>query len=54
MYETLRSRRILKNKKVVSLDMSAMIAGAKYRGDFEERLKNVLQERFIALFIRIS
>ena len=35
---------ILKNKKVVSLDMSAMIAGAKYRGDFEERLKNVLQE----------
>ena len=35
---------ILKNKKVVSLDMSAMVAGAKYRGDFEERLKNVLQE----------
>ncbi|MFR3156571.1 MAG: ATP-dependent Clp protease ATP-binding subunit [Christensenellales bacterium] len=35
---------ILKNKKVVSLDMSAMIAGAKYRGDFEERLKSVLQE----------
>ncbi len=35
---------ILKNKKVVSLDMSAMIAGAKYRGDFEERLKYVLQE----------
>ena len=35
---------ILKNKKVISLDMSAMIAGAKYRGDFEERLKNVLQE----------
>ena len=35
---------ILKNKKIVSLDMSAMIAGAKYRGDFEERLKNVLQE----------
>lgn len=35
---------ILKNKRVVSLDMSAMIAGAKYRGDFEERLKNVLQE----------
>lgn len=31
---------VLKNKKVVSLDMSAMIAGAKYRGDFEERLKN--------------
>ena len=35
---------ILKNKKVVSLDMSSMVAGAKYRGDFEERLKNVLQE----------
>ena len=35
---------ILKNKKGVSLDMSAMVAGAKYRGDFEERLKNVLQE----------
>ena len=35
---------ILKSKRVVSLDMSAMIAGAKYRGDFEERLKNVLQE----------
>ncbi len=35
---------ILKNKRVISLDMSAMIAGAKYRGDFEERLKNVLQE----------
>src|SRR5574344_1842344 len=35
---------LLKNKKVISLDMSAMVAGAKYRGDFEERLKNVLQE----------
>ncbi len=35
---------VLKNKKVVSLDMSAMIAGAKYRGDFEERLKKSLQE----------
>lgn len=35
---------ILKNKRVVSLDMSSMIAGAKYRGDFEERLKNSLQE----------
>lgn len=35
---------VLKNKRVVSLDMSAMIAGAKYRGDFEERLKKSLQE----------
>ena len=35
---------ILRNKRVVSLNMSSMIAGAKYRGDFEERLKNVLQE----------
>ena len=35
---------ILKNKRVVSLDMASMIAGAKYRGDFEERLKKALQE----------
>ena len=35
---------VLKNKKVVSLDMSSMIAGAKYRGDFEERLKKSLSE----------
>ena len=35
---------ILKNKRVVSLDMSSMIAGAKYRGDFEERLKKCLDE----------
>lgn len=35
---------ILKNKRVVSLDISSMIAGAKYRGDFEERLKKSLQE----------
>lgn len=34
----------LKNKKVFSLDMGALIAGAKYRGEFEERLKAVLQE----------
>ncbi|HNP73071.1 MAG TPA: ATP-dependent chaperone ClpB [Kouleothrix sp.] len=34
----------LKDRKVVSLDMGALIAGAKYRGDFEERLKAVLKE----------
>jgi ATP-dependent Clp protease ATP-binding subunit ClpB len=34
----------LKGKKVVSLDMGALIAGAKYRGEFEERLKAVLDE----------
>ena len=35
---------VLKAKRVVSLDMSSMIAGAKYRGDFEERLKKCLAE----------
>ncbi|MFH5837318.1 ATP-dependent Clp protease ATP-binding subunit [Proteiniclasticum sp. C24MP] len=35
---------LLKNKRVVSLDISQMLAGAKYRGEFEERLKNVLSE----------
>jgi ATP-dependent Clp protease ATP-binding subunit ClpA len=34
----------LKDKKVLSLDMGALIAGAKYRGEFEERLKAVLSE----------
>src|ERR1700746_2690189 len=35
---------ILKNKRIVALDMGALIAGAKYRGEFEERLKAVLRE----------
>lgn len=34
----------LKNKRLLALDMGALIAGAKYRGEFEERLKSVLQE----------
>jgi ATP-dependent Clp protease ATP-binding subunit ClpB len=34
----------LKGKKVLSLDMAALLAGTKYRGEFEERLKNVLKE----------
>ena len=34
----------LKNKKLLSLDLGAMVAGAKYRGEFEERLKAVLKE----------
>ncbi|HEX5711414.1 MAG TPA: AAA family ATPase [Sulfuricurvum sp.] len=34
----------LQNKKVIALDMSALIAGAKYRGEFEDRLKAVIEE----------
>ncbi|WP_420430047.1 ATP-dependent chaperone ClpB [Kordiimonas sp.] len=34
----------LKNKRIMALDMGSLIAGAKYRGEFEERLKGVLQE----------
>ena len=34
----------LKNKKIWELDMASLVAGAKYRGEFEERLKNVLNE----------
>jgi len=46
----------LKQKRVVALDMGALIAGAKYRGEFEERLKAVLREvtdsaGFVVLFI---
>ncbi len=35
---------LLKDKRLVSIDLSAMIAGAKYRGEFEERLKKVIDE----------
>ena len=35
---------ILKDKRVVTLDISGMVAGAKYRGDFEERIKKTLEE----------
>ena len=35
---------VLKNKRVVTLDITSMVAGAKYRGDFEERLKKCMQE----------
>lgn len=35
---------ILKNKRIVTLDISSMVAGAKYRGDFEERIKKALNE----------
>ena len=35
---------LLKDKRVVALDLNSMIAGAKYRGDFEERIKGVIEE----------
>ncbi|MCX7883713.1 MAG: ATP-dependent Clp protease ATP-binding subunit [Caloramator sp.] len=35
---------ILKNKRVITLDLSGMVAGSKYRGEFEERLKKVMEE----------
>ena len=46
----------LKNKKIISLDLGSIIAGAKFRGDFEERLKSILNEvkenqKSIILFI---
>ncbi|MBR0466321.1 MAG: ATP-dependent Clp protease ATP-binding subunit [Clostridia bacterium] len=46
---------ILENKKIISLDLTGMIAGTKYRGDFEERIKSVVDEAIksknIILFI---
>jgi len=45
----------LKGKLLISLDLSSMVAGAKYRGDFEERIKNILNEaaknKSVILFI---
>lgn len=35
---------ILKNKRIYSVDLTSMVAGAKYRGDFEERIKNIVNE----------
>lgn len=35
---------IIKNKRIVSLDLTAMLAGAKYRGDFEDRIRRVLEQ----------
>ena len=46
---------LLREKEIIALDMGALVAGAKYRGDFEERLKKVMEEvkqdRQIILFI---
>jgi ATP-dependent Clp protease ATP-binding subunit ClpC len=46
---------ILKGKTIISLDLTSMVAGAKYRGDFEERIKNIINEvvkhKDIILFI---
>ena len=46
---------ILKDKRIVSLDLTGMVAGTKYRGDFEERIKGVIEEvknsKDIILFI---
>lgn len=35
---------VIKNKRILSLDLSAMVAGSKYRGEFEERIKNFISE----------
>jgi ATP-dependent Clp protease ATP-binding subunit ClpC len=35
---------LLRNKQVISVDLTCMVAGTKYRGDFEERIKNIIEE----------
>ena len=35
---------ILKNKKIISIEMSSLVAGTKYRGEFEERIKAIIDE----------
>lgn len=46
---------LLKNKSIISVDLTSMVAGAKYRGDFEERIKNMIAEasrsKSVILFI---
>ena len=46
---------LLRGKRVVTLDLTGMVAGTKYRGDFEERIKNaideVIREKNVILFI---
>ncbi|MBO4410993.1 MAG: ATP-dependent Clp protease ATP-binding subunit [Lachnospiraceae bacterium] len=46
---------VMRGKRIVSLDLSSMVAGSKYRGEFEERIKNVIREvaedRSVILFI---
>lgn len=42
----------LKNKKLIQLDMGALVAGAKYRGEFEERLKSSIKRKLLLQRVR--